>query len=149
MSGTNPYGHQPQQGYGQQPQGHGQQPQGYGQPPQGYGQPPQGQYGVQQPYPPGYGVPQAMYVKPHRASTIKMMAWLGFFIWILALIALIFANQDLSEMRRGAMDPSGYVETEGGKKVATGMLIFHAIMIPLGFIAYFALMMSLGIPRRH
>lgn len=125
-----------------------QRPNSYGAPQQPY---PNQPYGAPQGVPPQYGQPsysQQAYVKPHRASTVKLLAWLGFFMWILALMALIFANQDLGEMRRGAMDPSGYAETEGAKKVAIGMLIFQACMIPLAMIFYFWLAFSSASFRR-
>ncbi|MCC6573444.1 MAG: DUF3824 domain-containing protein [Planctomycetes bacterium] len=127
----------------------------YQQRPNSYGAPQHNPYGnapgVQPGYPQQYGqpmYPQQAYVKPHRAGTVKLMAWIGIFMWILALIALIFANQDLGEMRRGAMDASGYAETEGAKKVAIGVLIFHACMIPLVMIFYFWLAFSSSSFRR-
>lgn len=118
----------------------------YSSSPLDYSVPPPGNY-YQQPGYQGYPrfVPQ---IQPHRAETLKLLAILGFFMWIVALIALLLANQDLAAIQTGKMDAAGYAETQNAKGLAKIALIVHACLMVFGLIMWFA-MMSVFVLRTH
>ena len=72
-------------------------------------------------------------LKPHRGSVILAFGILGFLVCALfGVAAWTMANNDLREMDRGYMDPSGRDLTNTGRilgMVSTGLLITSLIVI--------------------
>jgi len=59
---------------------------------------------------------QQQYVQPHRATTILVLGILGLICCgICAVLAWVFANNDLRKMEMGQMDNSGYETTRTGR----------------------------------
>jgi hypothetical protein len=71
-------------------------------------------------------------MKPHRGAVILVFGILGLVVCqLFGIAAWVMGNNDLREMNRGFMDPSGRELTSAGRilgMVATGLMI-----IPLAF----------------
>ncbi len=138
----NPYPQQPANQYNQP--GYGQNPM-YGQPQAGY--PPQPGYGGQYTQPFGNampGFPAQQWIKPHRGTTILILAICGWVVCaICSPVAFFMARADLEEIRTGIMDPSGDQMTKVAYWVSLVHMCFFAFIIVF-YIGFFVLMASTG-----
>ena len=74
-------------------------------------------------------------MKPHRGGIILAFGILGFAVCqLFGIAAWVMANNDLEEMRRGYMDPSGRDLTIAGRIlgiVATAMMAISSVIVIL------------------
>jgi hypothetical protein len=72
-------------------------------------------------------------LKPHRGSVILAFGILGLIVCqLFGIAAWVMGNNDLEEMNRGYMDPTGRDLTRTGRilgMVATGMLVTSLIVL--------------------
>ena len=78
-------------------------------------------------------------MKPHRATTILVFGILSLVTCqIFGIAAWWMGDNDLQEMRRGRMDPSGMEMTKAGRicgMIGTAILAFQAIILIIFFLA--------------
>ena len=79
-----------------------------------------------------------MMMKPHRGSVILAFGILGLLVCqLFGLAAWVMADNDLAEMRRGYMDPSGRDLTKTGRilgMVSTAVLAISLLLMILIFV---------------
>ena len=75
-------------------------------------------------------------MKPHRGAVILAFGILGFVVCqLFGVAAWVMADNDLKEMRRGYMDPSGRDLTNTGRIL--GMVATALMAIPVVFLIFF------------
>jgi len=78
-------------------------------------------------------------MRPHRGPVILVFGILGLVLCqLFGIAAWSMGNQDLQEMARGRMDPSGKDMTTAGRicgMIATGILIFQVVVLVVMAIA--------------
>jgi len=74
-------------------------------------------------------------LKPHRGAVILAFGILGFLLCqLFGVAAWVMADNDLREMERGYMDPSGYDLTKTGRilgMVSTALLAVSVVVLLL------------------
>jgi len=94
-----------------------------------------------QPYP---YAPQ--YAKPHRAAMLLVFGILGLVVCVIfGIVTWVMANNDLREMDRGVMDPSGRSTTSTARILGMVASILAIVGVGLGLLG---LLLSLGV-RSH
>jgi len=84
-------------------------------------------------------------LKPHRGPVILVFGILGLVVCqLLGVAAWVMANNDLQEMRRGYMDPSGRDLTQTGRIL--GIVSAVLLSISLLFVILFLLVAVVGRP---
>ncbi len=90
------------------------------------------------PYSPSAAVPQARSstvpagMQPHRGETILILSILSWVVcFILGIVALVMAGNDLQEMDAGRMDPAGRGLTNAGRVIA----LVQVVLLGVGLLA--------------
>ena len=84
-------------------------------------------------------------MKPHRGAVILAFGILGLVVCqLFGIAAWIMGDNDLKEMRRGYMDPSGHDLTNTGRIL--GMVATALMAIPVLILIFF-LVLSIGFSR--
>jgi hypothetical protein len=80
--------------------------------------------------------------KPHRGVAVLVLAIMAWVVgcFVLSIVALIMASNDLEEIQAGTMDPEGESMTQAGRIVA----IIHLVISAIGLLVFLLFLVAAG-----